>query len=201
MTVPPDENGRAPDDGVSLEKNAAPADFDPYRFGAPEHPVPPEYAPPGYTPPPQTAPPSTPPPGTSPPPPYGYPAYGQYGAHPQYGAPPPPQYSQYPQPATGNGKAVAGLVLGIASIVFCWTTVFDVVPVVLGLVFGFLGLNQSSRLPGRTGRGMAIAGIVCSVIGAALAIALTVWVVRLANDCGGFGTDSTVLQQCIQNHI
>jgi hypothetical protein len=45
---------------VSLAKSdepqravAEPApEFDPYRFGAPEHPVPPEYAPPGYRPPP-----------------------------------------------------------------------------------------------------------------------------------------------------
>lgn len=200
MTVPPEDSNRPADEGISLEKNAtedAQPDFDPYRFGAPEHPVPPEYAPPGYTPPPPTA----APPGTSPPPPYGYPAYGQQPQqYPHYGPPPPP-YSPYPQPGTGNGKAIAGLVLGIVSILFCWTTLFDVVPVVLGLIFGFVGLNQASRLPGHQGRGQAVAGIVCSVIGAVLAIVLTVWVVHLANECGGFGTDSTVLQQCIQDHI
>ena len=30
---------------------ASPLDFDPYRYGKPEHPIPPEYAPPGYVPP------------------------------------------------------------------------------------------------------------------------------------------------------
>ena len=47
MTTPQD--GHEP---VSLSKDGDTPDFDPYRFGAPEHPIPPEYAPPGYRPPP-----------------------------------------------------------------------------------------------------------------------------------------------------
>jgi len=43
------ENGA--ESSENSERTEAPLDFDPYRFGAPEHPVPPEFAPPGYKPP------------------------------------------------------------------------------------------------------------------------------------------------------
>jgi hypothetical protein len=153
--------------------------FDPYRYGAPEQPVPPEYAPPGYTPP--AAPPSlTKAPAASPPPyPPAYgsqqPGYGyQGGAQQPY--PAPPHYSQqYPQPKTGNGKAVAGLVLGILAIVFCWTSFFDVVLIALGIIFALLGLSQAKRTGGG-GRGMAIGGLVCALVGALFATLFTVFI-------------------------
>jgi len=149
--------------------------FDPYRYGAPEHPVPPEYAPPGYTPPPSL----TKPPAAQPPP-YA-PAQPAYGAQPGYGYqggaaqpyPTPPHYSQqYPQPKTGNGKAVAALVLGILAIVFFWTSFIDIILIALGIVFGCLGLGESRR--SGSGRGMAISGLVCAIIGALFATIFTV---------------------------
>jgi hypothetical protein len=191
MTVPPDQfrnqggSAWSPSDPTSLSKSDntgvspdEPVAFDPYRFGAPEHPVPPEYAPPGYRPP------------TS-----GYPQ-----PHPQA---PPPHYAvrAYPPPRTGNGKAIAALVLGIASIVLCWLSLFDVVPVVLAVVFGVLGLNEAKSSPTQGGRGMALTGIICAAVGAVLAIVLTTWFVHLANECGGLDTNSTQLQQCVRNHI
>ena len=109
--------------------------FDPYRYGAPEQPVPPEYAPPATRHPRHSAPPA------AQPPPYA-PAQPAYGAQPGYGYqggaaqpyPTPPHYSQqYPQPKTGNGKAVAALVLGILAIVFFWTSFIDIILIALGL--------------------------------------------------------------------
>jgi hypothetical protein len=79
-------------------------------------------------------------------PPYGQPPYGQ----PPYGQPP---YGYgHPQPATGtNGFAIASLVLAF----FCS---------ILGLIFGIVALNQIKKRP-QGGRGLAIAGIVISVLG------------------------------------
>src|SRR5579875_1991811 len=166
---PPDEPAERP--GVNLGKDPDPsaeAPFDPYRFGRPEHPIPAEYAPPGSTGP--TTPAATPygqdpygrpsenpfgnPPGTPyGPPPSQYPPYG-YSGPPQ-----PPQYSAYGPPTQHrSGKAVAGLVLGICAIVFCWLTVLDGVFVVLGFVFSLIALGETRRL-NLPGRGMALAGL------------------------------------------
>jgi DNA-directed RNA polymerase subunit RPC12/RpoP len=61
-----------------------------------------------------------------------------------------------------NGFCVASLVLGIIGIpAFC-----TVVTPLLAIVFGIIGYNQASKADVQTGgKGMAIAGIVCGVIG------------------------------------
>ena len=172
---------------------AADAPFDPYRFGKPDHPVPPEYAPPGYastgyTPVPQPSPYSE---QQLPPPPYPYPG----------STPPPPHYG-YPPPRPGNGKATAALVLGILSIVFFWLSLLDAVFIILALIFGLLGLSDS-RLRGRSGRSLAIAGLVCMGVGAAAALLWTSMLVHAVNKCGGFSADtsSTAFDQCVSDHI
>jgi hypothetical protein len=201
-------------------------DFDPYRFGAPEHPIPAEFAPPGYKGP--TIP-SSPygsyPGGASPGggfPGGGYPggAYPGPGANPfsnppgtpytsdppsyppQYGYPAPPPYHSYPAPATGNGKAIAGLVLGILSIVLSVFLFLDGILVILGLVFSIMALNEA-KSRGGNGRGMAIAGLVCTIVGALLATMLTVLAFHAIRECGGIGTDpqSDTFKSCFQDHI
>lgn len=215
------------DDRASAEQPDA--SFDPYRFGAPDVPPPPEYAPPGYKPPvgyQYPGPTSESPHGPYPPYPYGTTAGGQpgapngqqpYGQQPYgqapYGQQPygqqPYGQSQYGQSpygpgapaAQGNGKAVAALVLGIVSIVLCWLTFLDAVFVVLALIFGFLGLNDARNRGGR-GRGQALAGLICAAVGAVLAIVFTVFVVHLANKCGGLDNQgSSGYQQCLRDHI
>ncbi|MGI3200060.1 DUF4190 domain-containing protein [Streptomyces sp. GLT-R25] len=80
--------------------------------------------------------------------PYGYQPWGQ-------------GYSPYSTPAPVNGLAIAALVLGI----LCF------LPLV-GLILGFFALAQIKR-KGERGKGMAIAGMILSGIGAAiLALAL-----------------------------
>ena len=192
--------------------------FDPYRFGAPEHPVPPEFAPPGYQgtgyqPPPPAQPaqqpqavgpdaqqnpnapdpyapnPNAPDPYAQQPygqqpygqQPYGQQPYGQqpYGRQPQGyppGYPAPPMYHQYAQPRAGSGKAVAGLVLGILAVIFCWTSVFDLLLIGSALLFSLLGLSDARR--GSGGRGMAIAGLVLVAVGTVAATIVTVAYVR-----------------------
>jgi Tfp pilus assembly protein PilX len=87
----------------------------------------------------------------------------QYGAQPGYGAPGvPPGYSGYVPPEyQKNGFAIAGFVL-------CFLPL-------LGIIFSVLGLVKSGKVGGK-GRGLAIAGLVLSVlfIGGYAAIGLAV---------------------------
>jgi hypothetical protein len=64
---------------------------------------------------------------------------------------------------TNNGFCVASLVLGIIGL----PTFFIVIPALLAIIFGIVGLNQtaSGETAARGGRGMAISGIVCGAIG------------------------------------
>lgn len=67
------------------------------------------------------------------------------------------------QPQT-NGKAVAALVLGILSLVI------PVVGVILGIISIILGKKAMNAIDrnGGAGRGMALAGFVCGIIGVAI---------------------------------
>jgi hypothetical protein len=82
------------------------------------------------------------------PPNYPPPAPGGYG----YGYPPP----MYSAPRT-NALAIASLVASIAGLFTCG------IGNILGLIFGVVGLSQIKRT-GEGGRGLAIAGIVISVL-------------------------------------
>jgi len=60
-----------------------------------------------------------------------------------------------------NGFCVSALVLGIIGIPGSCA----VLPSILAIIFGIVGLRQVSRHPGASGRGMAVAGIICGAIG------------------------------------
>jgi hypothetical protein len=226
MTTPDDPEHSSPAEGVDLNKGASDAEepFDPYRYGKPEHPIPAEYAPPGYTGPVTTTPPppplgwGPPPPGASPANPFsnppgtpysgpggaggqGYPpAPGQYPYPPPPGYYPPPPGYGYARP-TGNGKAITALVLGIGSIVFCFFSFFDALLVVPGLIFGVIAMNEA-KARGGNGRGIAVAGLICSIIGAVLATVMSVLLIHAVNQCGGFDNgDRTGFQDCVEQHI
>jgi hypothetical protein len=74
------------------------------------------------------------------------------------------------EPGKGDGMAIAGLVLGIISLVLFWLTFFDLIPVVLGIVFSILGRRSVKR------RKMATWGLVLSIIGLVLVIIYLVFV-------------------------
>jgi hypothetical protein len=100
--------------------------------------------------------PFAPPAGDQPPP---------YGQPPGYGQPPPaygqPAYGQppYAAPSTGtNGFAIASLVTAFLCSL-------------LGLIFGLVALSQIKRT-GQGGYGLAVAGIVISVIGMVVGVAV-----------------------------
>lgn len=96
--------------------------------------------------------------------PQGYSNYG-YQADPNQGYAP----NYYPQPQKtekpGQGFAITGMVLGIASLVpFLWY--FSIITGALGIVFGALAKKKGST------SGMATAGIVCGIIGVSLMVVI-----------------------------
>jgi hypothetical protein len=120
------------------------------------------------------------------------PAAPSYGASaPQYGAPPSaPQFGapQYGTPQFGGqpgfqgmatapkaqGLAITALVLGILALLTSWF-LFGLIFAVLGLVFGAIALAKKQS------KGMAIAGIVMSVLGILSAIAVVALVKEVAD--------------------
>lgn len=93
---------------------------------------------------------------------------------PQYGfSPPPPQ--QYAPPKT-NGKSIAALVLGILAIVLPY---IGFVIGILAIIFASISMKEIKRTQ-EQGRGMAIAGLVCGIVGTVLyAIILLIVVLAL----------------------
>ncbi|WP_424766250.1 DUF4190 domain-containing protein [Paenibacillus sp. sgz302251] len=87
---------------------------------------------------------------------------GQPGSQQQ-----PNPYQQQPpyyQPPKTNGKAITALVLGVSSIVIPYIGFFIGI---VGIIFGNLSLKEIKRT-GEQGRGLGIAGLVCSIIGTIL---------------------------------
>lgn len=72
----------------------------------------------------------------------------------------PPRFEQ----TKTNGKSIAAMVLGILSLIIPY----------IGLIFGIIAIVMASlsfkeiRRTGEQGRGMAVAGLVCGIIGTAL---------------------------------
>lgn len=62
-------------------------------------------------------------------------------------------------PQKTNGMAIAGFVCSF----LCWP---------LGLIFSILGMSQTSKDPSQGGRGLAIAGLVLSIVSAVIIFVL-----------------------------
>jgi hypothetical protein len=96
----------------------------------------------------------------------------QYPQQPGYQQPGQGGYGQQPygQPKT-NGMAVTALVLGILGL-FCW------IGSIPAIIFGVMGRKQIRESNGaETGDGMAMAGLIMGIIGAAI---LVVYLILLA---------------------
>lgn len=64
-----------------------------------------------------------------------------------------------------DGKAVSSLVLGIISLVFCWSCGMTIITSVIGLILGIISLVKA-----KSNMGIAIAGVVTSGIGLVLGV-------------------------------
>ncbi len=146
----------------------------PPQYGTPQ---PPQYGAPR---PPQYGAPQQPQYGAPQPPQYGAPQY-QYGAPQQYGAPyqngfprsaqyAPPQYPYSSEEISvpGKGLGIAGMVLGICSIVFSCLWYFGLPCAIVGLVLSAVGYSKAKKVNMKNS--MALAGIVLSAISLALDI-------------------------------
>jgi len=105
------------------------------------------------------------------------PGYGSPQGYQPYGFQPVGQ-----QPPT-SGMAIASLVCSLAGIVFCG------IPAVLGVIFGFVGLSQTKG-GDRSGRGMAIAGLVVGIAVVLLWGASWVAIAVDPDHCIEFGTSN-----------
>lgn len=76
-----------------------------------------------------------------------------------------------------NGIAIAGMIVGIISLITCWVPIIPVVLGILGLVFGIKGYNASKTFSDFRGRGPGIAGMICGSIGLIISLFYTViWI-------------------------
>jgi hypothetical protein len=71
-------------------------------------------------------------------------------------------------PKAGNGMATASLVLGIVGVFMC----FVIVPSILAVIFGGIGVSRANRNPAVGGRGRAIAGLLLGIVSLALLVLL-----------------------------
>ena len=99
--------------------------------------------------------------------------YGTTPAQPEpYGAVPAvPQQEMYPQPQTvyvqntsapGNGLGVAGFVLGLLGLLFCWVPGLGIAMALLGIILGGVGISTGKKKGAPVG--LAIAGLVLGII-------------------------------------
>ena len=84
------------------------------------------------------------------------------GAWPEFAAPPPVMLPPRPQAQPGgSGMAVAGLTLGLLSMFCCG---FGLLFAALGVIFSSVALAHSNSGARQSERGMAIAGLVVSIV-------------------------------------
>ena len=82
--------------------------------------------------------------------------------------------------------AIGALVCGIIGVVFCWFGWFSFVALVLsviGIILGAKGMQVAKTT--NSGKGLAIAGLVCGIVGTALsliAVICYICVLSAAND-------------------
>jgi hypothetical protein len=98
-------------------------------------------------------------------------------------AAPPPMPSAPAATATegSNGFAVASLVCGILAVVLFFTLWIPFVLGICAIVFGAIGISRANRMGGRQ-KGLAIAGIVCGVVGILIDIAFVALLFTVLDD-------------------
>jgi hypothetical protein len=97
--------------------------------------------------------------------------FPEFGIPPQHAPGVPvgaPGYTQTPAATVPtNGNAITGLIFGILSI----TCVCAGLPVgAIGIIFSCIALSQINNNPGQKGKGMAIAGLVLSIVGVMISL-------------------------------
>ena len=71
-----------------------------------------------------------------------------------------------------DGKAIAGLVLGIASVVFSWFWLLALPLSVVGIIMSVIGLKSQKR-------GMAVGGLITSIVGFIFMVVIVVVIISM----------------------
>ncbi len=77
-----------------------------------------------------------------------------------------------------NGMATAGFVLALITLFFGWVPVLGWIMWVLGLIFSSVGLAKAKSVGGK-GRGLAIAGLIISLLGVIMILLLATVIMGL----------------------
>lgn len=80
-----------------------------------------------------------------------------------------------------NGIGIAAGVCGIIAVALCWIPFIDYISIVLGalaIIFGAIGIRTANR-SGGAGKGMAVTGIVCGIVGLAIALIFLILIYAL----------------------
>ena len=72
------------------------------------------------------------------------------------------------QPRKSSGMAIAGLIMGIFTLIFCWVPFVSWILGLLGLIFSIIGIAKKNC----GAKGAAITGLSLTILGAILGIAL-----------------------------
>lgn len=75
-----------------------------------------------------------------------------------------------------SGLAIASMVCGILSLVFFWVPLFGFLLGIIAIIFGAVAIRQIGREPNLGGRGMAVAGLVCGIVGVAGWVIFIAWI-------------------------
>jgi hypothetical protein len=78
---------------------------------------------------------------------------------------------QYAPVSSTNGMAIAGFLFSLLGIPCCWCCLFPF----LGLIFSIIGVAQTSGNSSQGGRGLAIAGLIISLL--TLLALIILWIV------------------------
>lgn len=118
----------------------------------------------------------------------GDPHYGYPQGPPPYGPPPggyAPQGGPYqPGARKGSGLAISALVVGAIALLLCWVPIINNLAAVLAVVGLALGIPAlvSARRGKRTGSGLAVAGVIVSVLALAGVLATQAFYVSVLDD-------------------
>ncbi|WP_337060137.1 DUF4190 domain-containing protein [Kineococcus sp. G2] len=124
--------------------------------------------------------------------------YGnQYGGN-EYGNQYGNQYGGYQDPAYGgkprNGAGLASLILGIVGLLLCWFLGIGIVPGIIGLILGIVGMKRAKRGEA-TNRGVAIAGVVTSVLAVLASAVFLAITIALGNFIADNSADITACME------
>lgn len=108
-----------------------------------------------------------------------------------------PVYEERIKPAKTSAAAAFSLVFGVSALITVLTVIFGPLGIVLsiiGIILGIVGMKNAKRV-GVTGKGVALGGLILSVISLLLGVALAAGITFYLND------DAAVerLEQQVQN--